>query len=68
MFNIKGNYYGMDRILSRAWQLVEKPTMISNVCNELLKEYDVSREKCEKDVLGIFQELSDEDLIKVIEV
>lgn len=61
----QGNYYGMDKILSRIWALIEKPIAVSALCDQLMKEYDVERDACEKDVLNVLNELAKEDLLKL---
>ena len=61
----QGNYYGMDQILSRIWAIIENPIKTSDLIEKLLKEYDVSREDCEKDVLKVLNELEDENLLEL---
>jgi len=61
----QGNYYGMDKILSRIWALIEKPVAVSALRDQLMNEYDVKREVCEKDVLNVLNELSKENLLKL---
>lgn len=59
----QGNYYGLDKILSRVWTIIEKPIMVSDLCEELMKEFEVAREKCEKDILAVLNELLNEKLL-----
>ena len=60
----QGNYYGMDKILSRIWALIEKPIAVSAICDRLMKEYDVELKTCEKDVLSVLNDLAKENLLK----
>ena len=62
-----GKYYGMDKIGSRIWALIEEPRSVSNVCNILLGEFNVSRERCEQDVLAFLNKLAEDNLVKVID-
>ena len=57
-------YYGLDPIGSRIWEIIEKPARISEICDVLMEEYDVSRETCEKDVLNFFDKLAKDKLVK----
>ena len=60
---INSKYYGMDSVGSRIWSLLAKPIMISDMIAALTKEYDISIEECEKDVLSFLNDLQSEDLI-----
>ena len=62
-----GKYYGMDKIGSRIWALIEEPRSVSNVCDTILGEFDVSRERCEQDVLAFLNKLAEDNLVKVID-
>ena len=61
----QGNYYGMDKILSRIWALIEKPVAVSALRDQLMNEYDVEQEVCEKDVLNVLNDLAKENLLKL---
>ena len=61
----QGNYYGMDKRLSRIWALIETPITASSLCDRLADEYDVEREICEKDVLHVLNDLAKENLLKI---
>ena len=63
----KGKYYGMDAIGSRIWMLIEQPILVSELCDTLLKEFDVVREQCEQDVLAFLNQLARDNLAKVID-
>lgn len=62
----QGHYYGMDKILSRRWAMIEGPQKVSDLCGELMKEYEVTREECEKDVLNALNELANENLLNIV--
>lgn len=66
LMNIEhGNYYGMDEVLSRIWALIEKPTLVSDLCKQVIQEYDVKQDVCEKEVLEVLNELEKEKLVEV---
>ena len=60
-----GNYYGFDKILSRIWTLIETPTTISSLIEQLMQEYDVERSECESDVLSVLNEMLEDKLISI---
>ena len=61
-----GKYYNMDDIGTRIWVLIENPTSIRTVCDQLVKEFAVNREICEADVLELLEGLLQNDLIRVV--
>lgn len=62
---LNGAYYGMDRVGSRVWALIEQPRAVSAVVDQLLQEFAVERATCEQHVLGFLQKLADADLLQV---
>ena len=63
----QGRYYGMDRIGTRIWQLLETPFVVSDLCDQLRKEYDANPEECERDVMAFLDQLSKANLLKVMD-
>ena len=61
----KGAYYGLDKIGSRVWELLATPRTVSDICDILIQEYDVTREQCEQDMLAWFTELAENNLIQI---
>ena len=61
----KGIYYGLNGIGSRVWHLIQQPKRVTQVCDVLLKEYDVETERCQRDLLALLKQLSSEALIEV---
>ena len=59
----QGEYYGLDSIGSRIWELFNKPNSVENIIGTLMQEYDVDRNTCEKDVLEFIQKLVDKGLL-----
>lgn len=60
-----GEYFGLDEVGKRVWELVQEPRRVSGIRDALLEEYDVEPERCEWDVISLLQEMADEDLIEV---
>jgi hypothetical protein len=59
-------YYGLDPVASRIWELLEFPATIDELIGKLLLEYEVSRETCEKDVLAFSEELLEKNIITTL--
>ncbi|QIV95584.1 coenzyme PQQ synthesis protein D (PqqD) [Allofrancisella inopinata] len=64
MMNIDNNsYYSTGEIGNRIWQLLDTVTTCEDICKQLIQEYDVSQEQCQKDVLKFLTELLDNSAI-----
>ncbi len=63
----RGTCYGLNRVGSRIWTLLAKPTRIGDVCATLLAEYKVDPDVCEREVLDLLEELRAEGLIATLE-
>lgn len=62
----KGYYYGMDEIGSRIWELLETSIPVSELCGQLMREYDVEEARCERETLDFLNELAEDDLIELL--
>ena len=60
-------YYGMDKIGSRIWQLLEKPVTLKQLIGTLVDEYEVTEEQCTKDTLSFLEQLIEKDLVEITE-
>jgi hypothetical protein len=45
-----GACYGLDRIATRVWELIERPIRIDAICTALEAEFEVSPAICRRDV------------------
>lgn len=61
-----GKYYGMDSIGSRAWELLDRPRKVSELCDLLCEEFDVEQEQCVQDVLAFLGELAGKNIIEAV--
>ena len=67
MMNLdKGEYFMMNEVGSRIWELIEGNTPIVNIIETLTNEYDVDEETCENTVMEFLGRLKNADLIKVV--
>jgi len=59
-----GIYFGLDPVGSRIWSLIERPMPISEIRDELLKEYEVDETTCENEVLRFLNQATERGLIE----
>ena len=58
LLNLKtGAYFGLDPVGTRAWQLLVEHGSVAQVMDVMLDEYDIERERLERDLLELCGEL-----------
>ena len=60
-----GMYYGLAQVGLRIWELVREPMRAADLCEVIVREYDVEPERCEHDVLDLLSELAAQGLVEV---
>jgi Coenzyme PQQ synthesis protein D (PqqD) len=61
----KGNYYGLDSVGARVWQLVQTPIAVREVARLIAEEYHVSPGRCEADLLELLDAMAAQGLLEV---
>ncbi len=61
-----GEYFGLDSVGSRVWELIENPIRVEELVNLLIDEFDVSKEQCEDDTLEFLNELMAKKLLIIV--
>jgi hypothetical protein len=59
-----GAYFGLDAVGARIWVLMGEGKTLSEICDVMLEEYEVSRDELERDTLKLAEELVAQGLIK----
>ncbi|MCA9051324.1 MAG: PqqD family protein [Planctomycetaceae bacterium] len=59
-----GTFYGFDDISRRVWELLETPCSLGQVCDQLMQEFEVDRETCERDTLELAGTLIEAGLLE----
>jgi hypothetical protein len=64
LFNLdSGQYYSLNEVGSRLWQLCDGSCSVSEIISTLCDEFDASTEMIESDVLELLGELEGEALV-----
>jgi hypothetical protein len=61
----KAVYYSLDPVGTRIWTLLQQPRTVNEICDTLVHEYEVTPDRCERDVLALLQQLVAEGLVEV---
>jgi hypothetical protein len=59
----QGDYYGLDSVASRIWQLLEQPQTVSKITAQLMAEYEVAAEQCRADTGAFVREMVEHGLV-----
>lgn len=62
-----GEYFGLNEVGARVWELVQQPVLVSDICAALCDEYEVQPAECERDVIELLAELREKGLLDVRE-
>lgn len=60
------SYFGLGETGSKIWNLIRQPRKVSEICDELVRDYDVEPDACERETLDFLEELLGQRLIRVV--
>jgi len=60
-----GKYYGLDKVSTHIWQLLENNLSLSDLVKLLIEEYQVERETCEKDTKELLEGMLQLQMINI---
>jgi len=58
-----GMYYGLDPVGARIWELLQEPRKVDEIRDLILAEYEVEPERCERDLITLLEQLTEQGLI-----
>lgn len=61
----KCQYFALDEVGSRIWEIVTKPIKVNEIICTILSEYNIDNETCEKEVTEFLTELKEVGLIEI---
>lgn len=59
-----GQYYGLGGVGPRVWELIEEPRSFEELIDQILEEFEVSREVCENDMVEFLQQMEKLGLVE----
>lgn len=66
MMNLdKGEYFMMNEVGSRIWEIITEPMNVKGIIDALRSEYEVDEETCKDTVIDFLGRLNNADLIRV---
>lgn len=61
-----GNYFGLNEVASFIWNRLEQPSTVAELCDAVLADFDVERERCQADALEFLQGMVEDGLAQVV--
>lgn len=58
-------FHGLDGVGARIWQLLKTPITVAALTEAIVREYDVTPDRCETDLVALLVELDSAGLIEV---
>jgi len=66
ILNLKsGAYHGLDPIGASVWNLIASPIAVCAIVDAMIIQYDVTRARCERDLLALLAKLDERGLIQI---
>ena len=60
-----GQYYGLNPVGARIWNLIQEPKTVADVLRVIVDEYDVEASSCERDLVKLIEELQGKGLVEI---
>ena len=61
-----GEYFGLDPVGSRIWELIENPIHVDKLISLLLEEFEVGEAQCNIDTIEFLNQLHEKNLLIII--
>jgi hypothetical protein len=62
-----GFYFGLNSVASVIWQKMKEGISFEALINQLIEEFQVERELCEKDTRELIDQLLEKNIIRILE-
>lgn len=62
-----GKYYGLNSVAAAVWNQLEEPKTVNEICDQLIKKFDIEKEQCVSEVLGFLPDLKEKGLIDIVD-
>ena len=62
-----GQYFGLNEVGARIWNLIQEPKTVGAVLEAVLEEYDVALDQLERDLFALLEQMATNELIEVEE-
>jgi len=60
-----GVYHGVDGVAAFVWKQLDKPITVGELCDAVIKEYDVDADRCRADLTALLADLAKNGLVQI---
>jgi Coenzyme PQQ synthesis protein D (PqqD) len=64
---INNEYFGLENVAAKIWQLLETPKSIEHICQEVMLEFEVEFDDISPDVVEFLEKLHAQGLIQSVQ-
>jgi len=61
----KGIYFGLNGVGRVVWKKIQSPSRFEEIRDAIMREYEVSADRCERDLINLLQELRQQGLVEI---
>ena len=62
---VKGECFGLNRVASDIWRLIDPPATVDEICRVLVARYAVDPATCERQVIELIEDLRAQGLVVI---
>jgi hypothetical protein len=59
-------YFGLQGVAAHIWSGLEEPRSVGDICDDIMRDFDVSPEQCRQDVFKFLASLQEAGLIETV--
>jgi hypothetical protein len=59
-------YYGLNETALVIWNLMQKPTFVWEIRDEIVRQFQIESDNCEGDLLNLLGQLKDSSLLQIV--
>jgi hypothetical protein len=59
-------YYGLNEVALAVWKLIQKPAFVWEIRDEILRQFQVDSDSCQRDILNLLGQLKDSSLLQIV--
>jgi Coenzyme PQQ synthesis protein D (PqqD) len=59
-------YYGLNEVALAIWERIQEPAFVWEIRDEIVRQFQVESDSCEKDVLNLLGQLKDSSLLQIV--
>jgi hypothetical protein len=59
-------YYGLNETGLAIWELIQKPAFVWEIRGEIVRQFQVESDSCERDILNLLGQLKDSSLLQIV--